>query len=116
MSLDDLIERLALTMQPSIELDEAIREAVGADSVDHGDGCEGPPEYTRSMDAAMTLLRGLTMPEFEVQFAYRGMGNWMATARAGDLRLSQPTEHFWPALALSLAALKAHRTKKGRGW
>jgi len=99
--------RVSIALKPSIELDEDIRQAVGAESIDYGDGCQGPPAYTSSIDAALTLLDYLVMPVFEIRHWYAGMGDWRAEAHAGPLQTGSPAEHYTPALAICLAALKA---------
>jgi hypothetical protein len=53
--IDDIIQRLEAASEPSFELEEEIRVAVGAGCEDLG-FTEAPPGYMRSIDAALTLV------------------------------------------------------------
>lgn len=116
----DLIERLESAAGPSIELDEEIRIAVGAESINHypGEGmvtteeCYGPPEYTSSVDAALTLV-----PEGHVV----GLRSYGDGAWRGSVRRLEDTSGNWflggeveiPALSICIAALKARAALTG---
>jgi len=110
--LPSLIERLEKATGPSIELDEEIRVAVSAERINFGAGeglvsdesCYGPPSYTDSIDAALSLLP----PRFfwridshdPVAWVYRNLQD----AHNSGLLAPYPAT---PAIAICIAALKA---------
>ena len=115
--MSDLIERLESAPEGSRELDEDIaqelyprlhRKGVGDFEAWYIDDMLTSIEhYTTSIDAALTLVAGLTMPGYTVIWVYGGMGNWIAAAAVGSHGDKYVTHATTPALALCAAALKA---------
>jgi|SRR6185503_2474488 len=127
MTIAEIIARLENATGPSIELDEEIRLAVGAESINYGsaeglvstDECCGPPEYTSSLDVALTL-----MPD--------GWNIKLERFADGDLWqcfISRYVDHqkeyyaswdakfvaYPPAIALTIAALRAREATERAG-
>lgn len=104
--LQELIARLEKATGPDRELDEAIRFELQTQNTSQWNG----PFYTSSIDAALTLLpRGwdyiLTAGSGEYANASIGPAN-----KVSEVYGEAPT----PALAFSIAALKAHATWEER--
>lgn len=107
-----LAGRVERATGPSIELDEEIRIAVGAESVNHGSGeglvstgdCYGPPHYTESIDVALTILRD----EWEWQVE-KFNNKYSATIDDSERQYAAT-----PSLALTAAALRALAASRGQ--
>ncbi len=114
--LSALIARIEAATGPSIELDEAIRLAIGAESIHYGsaeglvttDECYGPPSYTESIDAALTLA-----PEGQAW----SLGRWNSQSGDGptvfwfDLHGREEicARHPIHAIAVCISCLKARQ-------
>ena len=102
--MTDLIERLQKATGPDRELDYEIAVLVRGQRFPINDNI---PAYTGNIDEARQLLVGLPMPGFTVQWVYMGMGNWTGRAAVGIHGNEHWSEAENPAIALSIAALRA---------
>ena len=101
----DLIEKLKRATGPSQELDNVIAEFIGLKCPD--DPAGWPPCFSHSIDAALTLL-----PEkhyWELKCAPHRKG-YIAKLWDSDGDTVMLADSPTPAIALCLAALKAHKT------
>lgn len=125
----DLIARLEAATAPSTELDEEIRVAVGADSISYppGEGlmttddCVGPPEYTASIDAALTLIdpklfqrlvRDHNRRRTSEQDAPKGARGFASVSRCRGDGPIWSSYGATSAIALCIAALKAREAAR----
>lgn len=104
MAIEDVIERLEQAETGSAELDREIGEVIGS-----GHEPSGPAAYTRSLDAAITLMPidldfGLTREGGFWSAWYAEPGGWITRVP----HYSAPQ----PALALCIAALQAHSKRR----
>lgn len=98
---NNLIRRLELATEGSIELDEAVADALG------GEGALGA---TNSLDIALALVeRVLPGCSWRVQ---KDFGGFIVAVRNGIHEVE--VEADTPALALCTALLRAHREGEGR--
>lgn len=111
MTLQELIAALEEAADGSDALDRAIAKACNIPwSSDEGGQFGGygllPSRvwFTRSLDAALTLLPA---PDWEWELSWSSYG---AVAKLGDPRLHMEGEHKSPAIALTIAALRARLT------
>lgn len=109
--MDSLIARLEAAQGGSREIDAAIAAAIGI-AIDESVGCFCP-EFSRSIDAALTLVPS---------------GSWwdmgtMADGRTFGASVGGPNNLFdterclslTPAIAICMAAMKARAARKARG-
>jgi hypothetical protein len=122
MTIAEIIARLENATGPSVELDEEIRLAVAAESINYGsaeglvstDECHGPPEYTSSLDVALTLVPN----GHEIHDWFIGNDG------SSHLSLKDPGKRDWfevgesdhsAAIALCIAALRAREATERAG-
>lgn len=122
--LNALIERLSRATGPDRELDALVHEAAGLpfvmeywseSSTEQTRNLSRVPQYTRSIDAAMTLVPEEDSSNFEVcleQHKRRTRTYW--TVVIGHMRFDAWfAKASTPAIALCIAALSA-RTARGK--
>ena len=126
--LDKLTAALESAAEGSEELDERVGRAFGwwydfdnVEWVREGEIVEFLPVYTRSIDAALTLVpEGWILHRLGQERKWNPMTDflWVARLHKGEVPSSRNIVQYFavtPALAICAAALRARMTEKGEG-
>lgn len=111
---DELLERLREATGPNFDLECAIFKAIGGSRFEYD---APPPNYTASIDTALTLVPQEQSSNFEVCLEQhkRRTRTWWSVI-IGHFNFGAWTaEHSSPAIAICIAALSARSTpERGR--